>query len=297
MIIFKTIPEYLQALNVPYEGDVGDFFVFRIEDYEELMPKKMEAYKKDFFQITYGKGHNIEIKINESAYNPIERMLSFSTPFHMKSWKLNKLYKDSLSYMILFKPEVIGNLYIALDLYKNFRFFNFNSKPTILLSDQEGVIIENLIKALFEEFQNKDESAGSRNIISAYLSIILEKTNGLFDSHDSKIIHFNRAAEIAFKFENLLKQNSNYQLHLGYYADQLNISTTYLSESIKKATGKSAKSVATEILVLNAKSLLLQQEVTIASIAESIGFNDPSNFIKFFKTNTGYTPHQFRRQH
>lgn len=295
MKTYSTISEFLDALNVNHGREVDDFFIFRIEDYFHRMPMEMDAYKKDFFQITYGEGHNMDIRINSSSYNPVERMLSFSTPYHVKSWKVKDVHKDSLSYMVLFKPAALDPLFHGLDVFKNYRFFNLNSVPAIKFSEEDGAVIENLLATLQEEFNNL-KTIGSKKILSAYLSIILEKTNLFFNSPDSNIIYSNRAEEIAFEFENLLKQKCNYQLHLGDYAGMLNISTTYLSEAVKKATGKSAKSIATDMLILQAKSLLLQNKDTVAAIAENIGFNDASNFVKFFKSNTNITPTQFRKQ-
>lgn len=289
MQIFKNIAAYLDALHIPHDG-VEDLFVFRIEDYTDCMPKEMEAFRKDFFQVTFGMGHHMDIKVGAASYTPIQSMLSFATPYHVKSWKVNAIQPNAVSYMVLFQPSALQPSYRGIDLFKNYQFFNLNSKPAISLSEAESTEMKNLMQTLASEFKN-----GTTPVVSAYLSIILEKTNTYFKSPNAKIMFSNRAEEIAFQFENLLKEYSNYRLRLGDYAEMLHISTAYLSEAVKKATGKSAKAITTEILILNAKALLTQYEDTIAAIAERLGFYDVSNFVKFFKKNTGYTPKAFQK--
>ncbi len=294
MDVFKTIPEYLNALNIPHDSDVRDIFIFKIEDYVHLMPKQMAPCRRDFFQITYGRGHNMNIKVNNTQYTPVESMLSFTTPYHLKSWKVHTINPDSVSYMVMFKPDFIDSSYGGLSLFKDYSFFNMNTRPVISLSGKETDVIENLMCNLLEEFEER-RTTGSTTILSAYLSILLEKTNRMFQHTDAKIVFPSRKEEITFRFENLVKEKVNYRLHLEDYAEMLHISKSYLSEAIKVSTGKTAKAIASDILVLHAKALLRQNQGTLAAIAEQLGFEDSSNFIAFFKKNVGCTPNQFRK--
>lgn len=293
MKVYKSIAAFLEVMNIPLKNKVTDIFIFKMEDYLNFMPTEMEAYRKDCFQVTFGLGHNVAINVDSSKYVPIEKMISFSTPYHIKSFKVKSLHKNALSYMILFTPSALSTSYSNLDLFRKYQFFNLNSKPAISLSEKEAMVIEKLMNEMHKEFINKNESTDA--IVKAYLTIILEKTNLFFKSPSANILFSNRAEEIAFQYENLLKEKSNYKLRLGDYASLLHISATYLSEAVKKATGKSAKSMASEMLVLKAKGELLQKKDTIATISDHLGFNDTSNFVKFFKTNTGLTPNQYRK--
>ena len=295
MRYFKSIPEYLDAIGMKDFPEVRDICIFNIEDYFGSEPLEVPPYRHDFFEITYGQGHDVDVKVGDKSFNAVGRLLSFSTPHTVSSWKINAFKEDSLGYMILFKPSILNNTYHTIDLYKKFQFFNLNSAPAISLTHDESAMLVNLMVSAHAEFESYLNQS-KRNILSAYLTIILEKANLLFARPQAHILFNNRAEEIAFRFESLLKEKANYQLHLSDYAAELNISTNYLSESVKKATGKSAKTMAQEFLTLYAKSLLLQNRDTITVVSDQLGFFDTSNFVKFFKKRSGLTPAQFRKK-
>ncbi len=292
---FNKILEYLSAIGIKDQFNVDEIFIYRIEDYFGDEQIEIGPYRHDFFEITYGYGHDVDISIGDKSFNPYDGILSFTTPHNISSWKINAFTEDSFGFMILFKPSFLNHTYHSIDLYRKFQFFNINSTPAISTPKEECENIVGLMKAMHNEFEGILTDS-KRNILAAYLTIILEKTNTLFNSPASKILFSNRAEEIAFHFETLLKEKVSYQLHLSDYASELNISTNYLSEAVKKATGKSAKQMAQEFLTLYAKSQLLISKDTIAVVAESLGFYDPSNFVKYFKKRTGITPTQFRKQ-
>jgi len=104
-----------------------------------------------------------------------------------------------------------------------------------------------------------------------------------------------RAEEVAYQFEALIMQTKSKRKNLNHYANKLNFSSIYLAECVKKATGKTAKQIITEYLILEAKSLLNQSTKPIDNISNHLGYNDTSNFIAFFKKNVGCTPSQYRK--
>ncbi|MFV1885084.1 MAG: helix-turn-helix domain-containing protein [Balneola sp.] len=292
---FNSIQDYISAIGINDHTNVDEIFIYRIEDYLGNEQIEMKPYRHDFFEITYGYGHDVEISVGDKSFNPTDGLLSFTTPHNISSWKIKGFRDDSLGIMILFKPSFLNNTYHTIDLYRKFQFFNINSTPAISAPKEESEDIVNLMKAMLNEFDSV-LTESKKNILAAYLTIVLEKTNSLFRSPASKLIFSNRSEEIAFRFETLLKEKVSYQLRLSDYASELNISANYLSEAVKKATGKSAKQTAQEFLTLYAKSQLLLNTNTIAVIADNLGFYDPSNFVKYFKKRTGKTPTQFRKE-
>ena len=58
--------------------------------------------------------------------------------------------------------------------------------------------------------------------------------------------------------------------------------------------GKSAHDVLKEMLLLEAKVLLKQTNLTISEIAYKIGKNEISDFARFFKSQTKMTPSEYR---
>lgn len=79
-------------------------------------------------------------------------------------------------------------------------------------------------------------------------------------------------------------------------ADELGFSQRTINRACQKVTGKTAKSLLSERLVLEAKRLLVQTNEPAASIAQELGFSDPTNFHKFFQRNVSESPTAFRRK-
>lgn len=79
------------------------------------------------------------------------------------------------------------------------------------------------------------------------------------------------------------------------YAEHLGWSAKSLNRACRATAGVGAKRVITERIVLEAKRLLVHGSDTVAAISADLGFDEPTNFVKFFRRETGLTPLAFRR--
>ena len=75
----------------------------------------------------------------------------------------------------------------------------------------------------------------------------------------------------------------NFSLSLASIAEFVNLSPAYLSDSFKKDTGKNIKQVISDIRLDKASELLRTTPLTVAEIAQKIGYRDSNYFSKFFK--------------
>jgi AraC-like DNA-binding protein len=80
------------------------------------------------------------------------------------------------------------------------------------------------------------------------------------------------------------------------YADLLGCSEKSLTRAAMEVAGVKAKAFITLRINLEAKRLLAHTALSIALIGERLGFQDPTNFVKFFKREVGCTPGEFRRR-
>ncbi len=80
------------------------------------------------------------------------------------------------------------------------------------------------------------------------------------------------------------------------YAARLGCSQRSLTRAALIVTDRSAKVVLSERLVLEAKRLLAHTLLPVAAIGDQLGFVEATNFVKFFRRETGLTPGAFRAE-
>lgn len=78
-----------------------------------------------------------------------------------------------------------------------------------------------------------------------------------------------------------------------YYANLLGCSYKILNNICKSATNLTAKRVIDNHVILEAKRMLLTNTQNTQSIAHTLGFDESTNFVKFFKRHTGKTPKEY----
>ena len=93
--------------------------------------------------------------------------------------------------------------------------------------------------------------------------------------------------------------NQNQQVELGIPTVEIcgkamNMSGKYLSDLLKAETGKSLMEHIHLYIVDQAKSTLLNPNLSVSEIAYSLGFDYPQHFSKLFKTKIGLSPSEYR---
>lgn len=78
------------------------------------------------------------------------------------------------------------------------------------------------------------------------------------------------------------------------YASILNTTEAKLNEQSKLHTGKTAQNVVYELLISEAKRLLIYQKLSVKEAAYKLGFNDPFYFSNFFKKYTNASPKSYQ---
>lgn len=91
-----------------------------------------------------------------------------------------------------------------------------------------------------------------------------------------------------------MKEKYAGNLSLKTVADEIYVSTWYLSKLLKKETGDNFINILNRIRVENAKKLLSDPQYKIYEIANIVGFTDVPYFTKTFKKVTGQTPMEYK---
>ena len=81
---------------------------------------------------------------------------------------------------------------------------------------------------------------------------------------------------------------------LAFYAAALKVTPDHLSRSCRAVTGQGALELLHGRLMLEARRLLAYTPMTVAQIAETLGYGDPAYFAKFFARSVGEPPSTYR---
>ena len=97
-------------------------------------------------------------------------------------------------------------------------------------------------------------------------------------------------------FREILERNFITAKRPTEYAQQLNISTAYLNECVKSATGHSASYHIQQRVALEAKRLLYHSDKSVKEIATELGYDDYPYFSRLFTKVAGMTALAFRNK-
>lgn len=103
-----------------------------------------------------------------------------------------------------------------------------------------------------------------------------------------------RAEQLFNKFMKLLSTYHTQERSLQFYADKMCLTPKYVSGAIKSYSGKGALDWINEYVVLEAEMMLRYTEMSVQEIAYALNFPTQSAFGKYFKTQLGLSPKQYR---
>ena len=199
-------------------------------------------------------------------------------------------------WVLLWSPELLhgSELERQIDRYQYFSYFFDES---LRMEPSEWLCITQLVAQMRQELENNEDSPSLRTILLAYLRLILEYCNRIYQR---QISEENKGSDDLLKrFHNLLQTyfRENRQLSQGlptvaYCASELAYSSRYFGDLVHKATGGTAIGYIHNYIINQAKSLLMQGH-NISETSRLLGFDFPHHFTRLFKRITGLTPSEF----
>lgn len=96
-------------------------------------------------------------------------------------------------------------------------------------------------------------------------------------------------------FLNLLEEQFWETRDASAYAEMLHMSYKTLNQLCKLAVNQTAKQLIDSYTILEAKRSLIIEDITVQRLAYRLGFDEDSNFVKYFKKHSLVTPAQFKK--
>jgi len=156
-----------------------------------------------------------------------------------------------------------------------------------------------LFADLFQQMENE-----LKNSYDNYQSDILQNLLHNFLLHSERerrkqnYPEAKKGADLDFVmlFKDLLENQFRKQKLVNNYARQLSVTEKRLNQATTKILGKSPKQMIDERVMLEAKRLLVHTYQSVKEIGFDLGFDEPTNFIKYFRKHSHSTPVEFREQ-
>lgn len=146
--------------------------------------------------------------------------------------------------------------------------------------------------AICADKENRFRDTIAQNMLQIFFLDTYDKVERLFTQE--QLEGSNRKDELFKRFINLVQSHCTTQRDVAFYAEQLCISTRYLSAITQQMGENSAKEIIDEFLMLELKVALQSTGLSLKEIADRYHFPDQSFFGRFFKKHTGMSPKAFR---
>ena len=267
--------------KAPLEG----FDIIRFNELGATVKEMMPPHRRGFFTIIFMKDQKGgQISINQSRHTALSNTLLFQGTQHIFSFVRDRKVEGAV---LLFDASFLLPLADTVEL--SFPFFSVQNQNLFHLNANEQLAFESIFDLIHQE-------QGYTAVIKPLLIATLEKAKQLYTTYASEEQFLSKKLRTVRKYKNLINNGFLEHKEVGYYADQLNVTSNYLNEIVKAETGLSAKRHISERVLLEAKNLLLYAELDIAEIAHILQFSEPTHFTKFFKKETGITPKVYKKQ-
>ncbi|WP_111671061.1 helix-turn-helix domain-containing protein [Algoriphagus litoralis] len=206
--------------------------------------------------------------------------------------------ENMMGWGLFFHPDLLRGTSLSNKM-KDYTFFSYETSEALHLSDKEKQILYDCILKIENELHENIDSH-SQKLIVTNIELLLNYCDRYYGRQfiTRKNTNTNTVAQIEnllntyFKSEKLKEKGLP---TVKYLADQVHLSPSYLSDLLKKETGRNAQDHIHYHLIEEAKNILLNTDNSVSEIAYSLGFEYPQYFSKLFKKKTGQTPIEYRK--
>ncbi|MCJ8163365.1 helix-turn-helix transcriptional regulator [Pontibacter sp. E15-1] len=239
------------------------------------------------------------MRYGRNYYDFEEGVLVFTGPNQVVTATENSAQDAGQGWMLFFHPDLIRTSALGEHI-EEYTFFSYDAHEALHLSEQEKKTLTDLVANIRQEYDQRIDNHSQRVIVSG-LELLLNYCARFYERQFNTRTTQNK--DIVSQVDRLLKsyfaadlmaESGTPTIH--YLAEKVHLSPNYLSDLLKKETGRSAKDHINDFLVDKAKYLLLNSNDTVSEIAYRLGFNYPHYFSRLFKTKTGHTPQSYREQ-
>lgn len=195
---------------------------------------------------------------------------------------------------ILFTDDFFSQSAEDLKFLRSTILFNDLFSVSQIEIDANGSLIEvfSLMETEWQQAKDNYQAEILQNYLHNFL-LLAER-----ERRKQNFIEIKKGADLDYVllFKDLLENQFKTNRQVSQYASQISITKKRLNQATSKVLGKSPKEMIDERVLLEAKRLLAHTTESIKEIGFSLGFEEPTNFIKYFRKHQKVTPVEFREK-
>ena len=285
----KDIPVY--DISTISEFRKEDILISRFAPYLDTHPNLCLPHKHNFFHMllfTKGSGHHA-IDFKDFPVKPFQ--VYFMIPGQVHSWNFQG---EVDGFVINCSLPFFRSFLLNPNYLEQFSFFSGAVDDCVIQLPDD---IQPQVLRLFNSLLSESETAGlqSMDMIRVLLVQLFITVARLHTGNTSKQQH-GASYAVFKKFLALIEQHLTDLKLPSEYAPLLHITPNHLNSVCNTIMGKSAGEIIRDRVVLEAKRMIVNVDLSIAEIAYKLNFKDASYFSRFFKKYTGQSPEEFRHK-
>ena len=297
---FKTLSAYLEYLELPRpEHPMFSVFSALGEGFLPCPKESSPPITNDCYSISLKKIVKGDLTYGRTKYDFTNGALFFIAPRQVIQWDESVVFEQK-GFSINFHEDFLKGTDLAHQI-KKYGFFSYSANEALHLSPKEEKQTESIVENIDMEYQNNHDEF-SKDIIISQLSTLLKYANRFYERQflnrkelsNDLLERFNQQLENYFD-SGQLQENGIPSIE--QIADKLSVSQRYLSDTLKKETGKTSIEHLQLYLIDEAKNILLNPNKTVSEVAYELGFEYPPYFSRLFKKKEGISPTEYREKY
>lgn len=178
---------------------------------------------------------------------------------------------------------------------RNSILFNDLFSVSQIQVQKQSKIFADLLQQMTEELQNIKDNSQAAILQNLLHNFLLQAER---ERRKQNFTEIKKGADLDYimLFKDLLETEYKKQKQVNYYAREIIITEKRLNQATTKVLGKTPKEIIDDRIMLEAKRILVHTTESVKEIGHNLGFEEPTNFIKYFKKHSKLTPTEFREQ-
>ena len=237
------------------------------------------------------------MQYGRNSYDFQDGSMLFMKPGQVLTYDGHQSTAEDPGWALLFHPDLLRRSTLG-NTISNYSYFSYELNEALHISDDEKQSLNELIEKIEKEYQQNIDRHSQKLIISN-IELLLDYCTRYYDRQFYTRTNLNK--DVLVSFESLLnnyyredKQHNQGIPTVTFCGQELNMSPKYLSDLLKKETGKNAKTHLDDFVMNRAKNLLLSSTDTVSEIAFDLGYEYSQHFSKTFKAKIGMSPGEYR---